>query len=371
VPALKAMALDKIGDIANPTLTENTSGSITWETASDWDNAVDESGVVHENFGDRTASRIDIGYPSFDRGGSSLVAYWPFDEDSGSTANDVTDNGHDGTITGVTIGATGIFGSTSYDYDGTDDIVEVPDDADLRPSSFTANIWFKANSSDTNGWSMFFGKEYWNDNRGWVFGFQSDGYYVRFEGPQFTEIEAGRYDDDTWHMGTVTYDGSTAVLYIDGGTAEKVSGNRSFDHATTSLVIGARHSNDNSGYVDHFPGELDEPRFWSRALSDAEVQALWDAQSSAYLTSDTKSFASTTQPDLTNLDYALNGESITVDVIGSPGTTDEETVSQALDGATSYDLTWSNSHTDFRLKIDMSTTDITTTSTFSRGELKT
>lgn len=75
------------------------------------------------------------------------------------------------------------------------------------------------------------------------------------------------------------------------------------------------------------------------------------------LTTLTKSFSNAQKPDLTGLVYTLNGQSISVDVVGSPDTASEETVTQALGGATDYDLSWTDRHTDFRLEFTLSTAD--------------
>ena len=53
---------------------------------------------------------------------SCLVAYWDFDEGTGSTAHD-SENGYDGVINGATW-TTGVSGN-ALSFDGTDDYVEV------------------------------------------------------------------------------------------------------------------------------------------------------------------------------------------------------------------------------------------------------
>lgn len=80
-------------------------------------------------------------------------------------------------------------------------------------------------------------------------------------------------------------------------------------------------------------------------------------ESSGSLTTIEKSYSSPQTPDLSGLVYTLNGETISVDVVGSPGEAGEEIVTQSLAGATSYDLTWSNAHTDFEVVFNLSTVD--------------
>lgn len=86
-------------------------------------------------------------------------------------------------------------------------------------------------------------------------------------------------------------------------------------------------------------------------------------ESSGTLTTIEKSFSTPQTPDLTGLSYTLNGESISVDVVGSPGTASEEIVTQSLGGASSYDLAWNASHSDFEVVFNLSTADDQTTPT--------
>jgi fibronectin type 3 domain-containing protein len=80
-------------------------------------------------------------------------------------------------------------------------------------------------------------------------------------------------------------------------------------------------------------------------------------ESSGQLTTIEQSFNTPQTPDLSGLVYTLNGETISVDVVGSPGQAGEEIVTQSLTGASSYGLSWSNSHTDFEVVFDLSTAD--------------
>jgi hypothetical protein len=94
-------------------------------------------------------------------------------------------------------------------------------------------------------------------------------------------------------------------------------------------------------------------------------------ESSGSLTSVTKSFTEPHRPNLDNLVYSLSGESITIDVVGSPGTSDEERVTQPLDGTSTYSIysEWSQEHTDYRLEFSVSTSDDSTSPSFDQASL--
>jgi hypothetical protein len=107
--------------------------------------------VVHEDFGDRNASDIELGYNTTEKG---LVAYWPIDENSGSTATDVAGS-NDGTIKNdTTLDAEGILNSTSYSFAGDNEYVQVPDSSALEMNStdaVTVSMWVNKDSAQS-GW---------------------------------------------------------------------------------------------------------------------------------------------------------------------------------------------------------------------------
>jgi len=352
----------------------------TWETATDWDNAVSESGMVHAdtaNTDHNDAGALKMGYP-YDFGliTPTPLGAWPQHEDSGSTAHDLS-NSYDGSPSGGTSqGNTGILGATSYQYKpagGSDADVEISRSSDLDPSNmgdtFTFTQWVFTNNFNTSDWQnvLTIGGG-GNDVIGLKSG-RNSGNWQLFLDTSNTTI--GHVESDTaptvgaWEFVVLVYDGSEARLYVDGSKVYTWSASGSLDSTSEDWRIGNRGEKGES-----WDGKITETRIYNEALTASQVQALYDiVDQPSTLTTASKSFSEATKPDLQNLSYTLNGESIALDVIGSPGTASEETVTQTLDGASSYTLSWSNSHTDFRLKPQLSTTDETVSPTFSRGEL--
>ncbi|WP_414838204.1 LamG domain-containing protein [Candidatus Nanosalina sp. VS9-1] len=219
----------------------------------------------------------------------TLVGYWPLNENSGTTAYDHSGNENHGTVNGdVSPGSPGILNGYSYSFDGSGDYVNASDRSYLRPQRFTVTAWFK--TSGITGWSAIYGKEYWNNNEGWVIymGAQGNG-YIHFNGPQFSTLSTSQqYDDGNWHHLTVTYDNSTAKIYIDG--SQKTEGNRSFNNSTISLNIGSRHSNDGTtSGNDSWNGQLTEARIYNRPLTEREIQYLYNVGKRGLQTTSKKS----------------------------------------------------------------------------------
>jgi hypothetical protein len=91
-------------------------------------------------------------------------------------------------------------------------------------------------------------------------------------GSSFTTITANNGAVGSWMLVTGTWNGTTASLYINGSlsTSTAFSG---LTYGTSNLGIGADPGGGNS-----FSGLIDEVRIYNRALSAAEVAALYNAE---------------------------------------------------------------------------------------------
>ena len=78
---------------------------------------------------------------------ANLISYWTFDEGVGNVAGDWAGANH-GTVHGATWTTGKVGGALSFD--GGDDYVEVPDNANLRPEAFTIEAWVNIADYSTN-----------------------------------------------------------------------------------------------------------------------------------------------------------------------------------------------------------------------------
>jgi hypothetical protein len=360
-------------------LTENTgTGTLTWDSAAEWDAAASEAGVVHEAYGDLPgADVVQLGYPSTDRGGSALNWFFPFYEDSGTTADDVSPFNTDGDYQGPTLGQTGLHNQDTPSFDGSDDTGEAASGRITDNSSFTLAAWvnYATNPQNKGQDAQLLANEVGGSvSQGFKFEGQSTGDYgfkvQHDDDGSATEVLGGTpASAGTWQSVVGVYDYSVPEqrLFVDGTKVNTVASTADYtdaDQYGRNVYYGSYN-----GGGDYLDGRLAMTRIYDRALSDSEAQAFHNAGTGGHLETATKTFSSSSTPDLQNLSYSLNGQSIDLKVIGSPGTASEEVVTQTLDGSTSYTLTWSNSHTDFRLRPEFSTTDESTSPTFSVGEL--
>lgn len=214
---------------------------------------------------------------------TSGVARWTFDDDdtSGSTALDVWNN-NDATINGATTGAGGQYGE-AYSFDGVDDWVDLPLgvlNADAGSLSCWVNAEFSGMSNaDVRIWSTQTSstvdtviRTYNNTHVNLLVGDQSGGFVAVSAFPSSPA-------DNTWHhiVYTWNYDGAdTQLKAFNNGSlndSQTLTGHK-IPLPDTEFAI-ARWPN-NSAY---FPGLVDDPRVYNKALSSTEVSDLYNSGS--------------------------------------------------------------------------------------------
>jgi len=353
------MGLGSIGDIGSTTF--GSVQTLTWEGASEWDAAVSEEGVAHENTANvdhNNAALLKKGYPAATPlFSTNLELYLPLNEDSGTTANDLSGNGRDMSVgSDITQGSTGLVGTTTYSWPGSNGLDTSIDYSrtTIASNSWSLVFWFLTNSS---GEQTVHGDSSVSGLHRWI---QLDNQKLRFYNGSSYQYSNTTYTLGDWHMGAFVYDDSDGNVYFyldgspDGSQANGWSGS---DNDFKLRKFG--NEKDDSRVLD---GKYGQIMVTSSRLSDSQIQTYYDTVAgTSFLTGGTKSFSQSETPDLTDLNYTLNGETIDLNVIGSPGTASEEIVTQTLDGTTSYTLSWSGSHTDFQVKPDLSTADETAT----------
>lgn len=350
------MPLSPIGDIGTATFSEDAEFTVTWETATDWDNYTAISATEHAP--ERDETRIRLGQENTHL---SPLAFWRFYTGSGTTLDDVTANANDGTLSGsytwTSAPSPRFAGALSS---GGDLQVDLGSLWSTREPYYEFECWFKPADTSLSQkiieqesmWTIFY-----NRNGRQEINFASFGSNSNL-GPTLS-TGAWHHVYARWHVGNEYF------VYINGNQYSTADSDGLDPGAESNSCAMFKDPNGS----EPFTGDIAEARAWSG--SSPAVSSVSDTlyATSGSLTTATKSFGSGVAPNLQNLSYSLNGQSIDLDVIGSPGTGSEEIVTQTLAGASSYSLTWSNTHTDFRLRPKPSTGDGTVTPEFNRGEL--
>lgn len=344
--------------------------TVSWASSTDWDNAISESGVVHASFGNHSSTTVEIGYKSSDQGGSNLAAYWPLD---GSSASDVSGNNYDGS-NNAQAGKTGVLGTEGYGFDGSNDYIDLTNHmSSLATSSFTVCSWVKPNTF-SNEHGIFQVDFDWNsgEKSGWSVHIRSGKYKVKMPYAGSGGTSSGT-STDTWHHVCGSYGSSGNVrLYVDGNREVNTGSSTSYDTDDfTTIGSWAPNGEGDTKSTNSFDGEMDETRIYDRELSGSEVSDLYDRASGSNNTmvTDWKTYSSdrdVSSLNLKNVNASLNSQDVWVKVqsdTSDDGNVDESSSVIGLDGSGgSYSVSGlSTDNEKFRLKIKLSTSDVTKT----------
>ena len=209
--------------------------------------------------------------PEFLRKG--LVAYYPFN----GNAEDESWKGNDGVVNGATL-TTDRHGerARAYSFDGEDDLIEIPASQSISTMrSLSVTFWVKADQiqkPDALGYTglvtIWGGVRVWGV---WIFG-DSIGTVAL---PR-TGAETGilpKFPKELWHQIIYAHDESGASVYVDGKMVDRSDKLQiTLPQHGAPVIIGS----DNTIADRFFSGQLDDIRIYNRALSEAEVKALYE-----------------------------------------------------------------------------------------------
>lgn len=205
---------------------------------------------------------------------SRLVGYWPLDENSGN-AIDYSGNNNDGTVNGATQGFTGntLLGQSVYDFDGTDDDVNVGSVLGGL-TSLTISLWF--NTTAASGAFFADDRTFYNRLNGSNIEFAVDG--------DASQVGSIVVNDGNWHHECITWVGNgDTTLYVDGVEDLSFSSGVSITPAGDNATIG-NGVNENT----YLNGSISEVRLYDRELSPTEIRYLYETGNQGYYESEFK-----------------------------------------------------------------------------------
>jgi concanavalin A-like lectin/glucanase superfamily protein len=194
-----------------------------------------------------------------------LVAAYGFNEGSGTLTNDVTGNGHTGTLSGATWALGRFEGALSFD--GVDDWVTVTDAATLDlTTGMTLEAWLHPTA--LSGWRSAIMKE---TTTGLAYAlYASDGAVptgsMSRAGVDYHAQGTAALALNTWTHVAVTYDGATLRLFVNAVERGTLAVSGSLAGSTGPLRIGG-----NAVWDEHFSGRIDEVRIYNRPLTATEI----------------------------------------------------------------------------------------------------
>jgi hypothetical protein len=199
------------------------------------------------------------------------LAYWRLGETTGIVAADQLGAHHGTYANNPSLGRPGaLFGDpdTAVGFDGISQYVQVLSDAALNPSTFSVEVWARptggagtyrgamASRFYPQGWSLYLAA-----GNAWEFWLNS--------GTGMISVAGGTSALNAWQHVVGTFDGTTARLYVNGvAVASGAVGAAYQPQARNPLEIGQSEPGSNF----FFPGQLDEPAVYGRALSVTQIQ---------------------------------------------------------------------------------------------------
>ncbi|RVU00691.1 LamG domain-containing protein [Mucilaginibacter limnophilus] len=228
----------------------------------------------------------------------NLIAQWRFT----GNADDVSGNGHNGTF------MTGIIGPGTAPVDGktlpkliadrfneqnsalefdNGAYVEVPFTADLNPKAFTISLWIRRRVTFADNYMLSL-----NTYNGFKFQLQGNNFLFLTihadNGYKDVDSNPGVIPENAWTFATVSYTNGTMKFYINDKLVKTVpvTGTPVTLSTPVNLVIGQSLPKSILNFTDqtspfyywgaaYFKGDLDDIRFYNKALSDAEVLSIY------------------------------------------------------------------------------------------------
>jgi len=215
---------------------------------------------------------------------AGLVAYYPFDEGTGTVAHDRSGNGNHGKIIGGVNWVQGEFGA-ALDFGGVDGYVDCGADESLNIAQRgTLMIWCRPTvvhggiagwviDTSWEGARLLFSVDTWHPGANTI-GCMADGEeYQDFGG-------YGSLAQDVWSHVAYTFDGKIIGVYLNGVLMT------THVQPVTPVIEGVNLWIGKSLGVsrndqDHFHGMLDELRIFNRALSSAEIVGFYKQEAPA------------------------------------------------------------------------------------------
>lgn len=218
------------------------------------------------------------GLEPLDYGDASLLGYWPFDEGTSTLAYDYAGNNATGSWKGTATGTFGYYSAGKIGpYAGAFDGISTFMSSSGTVSSFnlatgmTMVAWVKLNANSTD-------EKIISKRPSYVLAVYSNNV------PE-TEIFINAVSYDTrsagggtvlangvWYQVAGTYDGATLKTYVNGALDRQLAVSGSMDSVTFPLTIGKTADS----AANYFNGLIDDARVYNRALSAAEIAALYN-----------------------------------------------------------------------------------------------
>jgi len=180
-------------------------------------------------------------------------------------------------------GPSGLTNTKSILFGGTNENIEIPFDVtDFgQLNNISAAAWMKTTSSATM--AIFAHLNTVDSNRKWSLGMAAGKFRVIVSNDGTASTNAKVYDntvnidDGNWHHVALTFTTDTLTLYVDGAVVS--SPTKLLDGTVNTLFNNTgvlRMAAFNTGTTSPMVGNIDEPSYWDKQLSAAEISEIYN-----------------------------------------------------------------------------------------------
>jgi O-glycosyl hydrolase len=209
--------------------------------------------------------------------GNGLIAYWSFDETSGTSVADRSGNGNTGTLTNGASFSSGKI-NNGVNLNGSGSWVNIPNKT--LSGNFTLAAWVNLTGTISSADALI-GQE----GSGQCIDFSSGR--IRFYTGSSTAVQATQtLSSGTWKHFTIRRSGSTISIYIDG----VLNNSGTYSGSFIPKAIGRGNSGTNTG------GKIDEVYLYNRALSATEITNLFGGTAARFIAPVNEDISSPIEP---------------------------------------------------------------------------
>ena len=202
---------------------------------------------------------------------NSLVAYWDFDEGSGTALGDAT-GVNDGILVNDPAWTTGIFDG-ALDFDGGDDLISIPytNSFDFQ-DELSVGAWIKYDQL-INLYPRIISQVYSGSSGVFNMLVSASTSKVRWAiGDYFLDSTMSLTPNQWYHiMGIFNGPTDTQKLYINGIESGYMSNPSTIPNSNNNLFIAHY-----PGYTRYWKGQIDDISIWNRALNSDEVSSIYN-----------------------------------------------------------------------------------------------
>jgi hypothetical protein len=247
--------------------------------------------------GTDTAEAVDSTHGQHNVFTSATRAFYQFMLDpSGSLPQlvDLTSNGNDNSAISGFSSADLIAGqlSKAWNWDNNSDVVTIPDDASLRPTSLTMEMWLRINAFPGSGVENILAKTAFDGSTDHQqdYGLETQAtsggrlnFYVFTAGANYLDVQTTGLSTGQWYYVVCRYDENTSTpsVYVNATDVVDTTGGPGSGAIVTtydarSLLIGNRPSFINGALFD-----LSMLRIRSDVVSDAQITTRYNIEADA------------------------------------------------------------------------------------------